>query len=86
MIEFALFLFGTVGFVITFMLGSIFRNIRDFIEKKSEFLGEMIYCPLCFGFWSGIVSGLIFGYNPILSGFTVGMLSWVAINNVRIDE
>lgn len=37
---------AAVSFTITWT--SIFRPVRDLIERKSEKLGELIHCPWCF--------------------------------------
>ena len=86
MVEFLLFLLGCSGFTITFMLGSIFQRVRDFIEKHSSFFGEMIYCPLCLGFWVGVAGSFIYNYNTFLSGFSISLVSWIVINTFVVDE
>jgi len=73
---------GAMGFNIIFVYSAILSPVRNFIENKSEFLGDMISCPMCFGFWSGVISGLIYGIRPELLGFTVSLLSWVLSNLV----
>ena len=40
--------------------GSIFENQRDWVMAKSRWFGELIHCPMCTGFWSGV---FLFGIN-----------------------
>ena len=43
--------------------GTIFENQRDWVMQKSNWLGTLIHCPMCTGFWVGV---FLFGIN----GFT----------------
>jgi len=71
-----------IGFNIVFVYSSILSPIRNFIESKSEFLGDLTSCPMCFGFWSGLAFGFYFGLNPFLLGFSTSFMSWVSSNIV----
>ena len=78
-----LFLIGNCGFTIVFIQGSIFEKLREFISFNS-FFKELFSCPMCFGFWVGVVSSFYFGYNPFLSGFSISLLSWIIYNFVEL--
>lgn len=84
MIEFLLFLFGSVGFTITFMLGEIFEKPRDIISNFSSFLEKLIYCPMCLGFWVGVISSFVFSYNIFFAGFTISLMSWAIFNIISL--
>lgn len=84
MIEFLLFLFGSAGFTITFMLGEIFEKPRNIISEFSEFLEKLIYCPMCLGFWTGFISSFVFSYNALYAGFTVALFSWAIFNIISL--
>ena len=60
-------------------MSSLFEPVRDFIESKSEFLGELVSCPMCLGFWVGLtISVLDFqNYNPIYAGAITSLFSWI---------
>jgi len=64
--------------------GSIFQGTREFIKRKSKFLGELISCTLCTSTWVGFflsfVTGGLSGYfyedlNPFLIIFLDGMFT-----------
>lgn len=44
-ILFAAICCGAISFTISFT--GIFEKLRDFLEKKNKFLGELIHCPWC---------------------------------------
>lgn len=47
------------------MYGSIFDKLREWVSKKSKFLNDLLGCPLCTGFWVGIIlTILIPSYAP----------------------
>lgn len=60
--------------------GSILQKFRDWLQKKNTFLYDLIKCPMCFGFWLGLICGGIYGpfewYNP-LNGFFYSATSWI---------
>ena len=72
--------FVLCAFGMTFIIvyGSIFNKIRP----KQGFLGELLNCPLCTGFWVGVFLWSIncltqlftFDYS-IVTGFLLGCLS-----------
>lgn len=61
--------FVLTGYGLTQLLvyGSIFERARKFIRSKSDFLGELVHCPMCTGFWVGV---LLFGLNPFTELFS----------------
>jgi len=61
--------FALTGYGLTQLIvyGSIFEKARAFIKTKSDFLGELVHCPMCTGFWVGV---LLFGLNPFTELFT----------------
>ena len=61
----SLMYFSLVCYGLTQILvyGSIFKNIRP----KDGFWGEMLHCPMCTGFWVGV---LVFLISPWTELFT----------------
>jgi len=60
----------------------IFSGVRNFLGSKSAFIGEMINCAQCCGFWVGVsLSLLINGFYPMLvsesEGFLASAFNWV---------
>lgn len=63
-----LFLFILIGFGITTIItkSSIFEPLRDRLDNGSDvlienFWGILIVCPMCVGFWIGVLESFIFG-------------------------
>jgi len=77
-------LFSMVGLTIIMSSGGIFEKTRSFISKKSSFFGDLISCPMCLGFWVGIISGLILGLNPVIFAGLVSVCSWITYNFVDL--
>jgi len=42
----------------------LFKPLRKFIKGKSIFLGTLIKCMMCTGFWVGLVVSLVIGFSP----------------------
>jgi len=61
-----------ISYVVT--QGDIFKKLREWTTLKSKnkiwwFINEIMNCPLCFGFWAGIVVYLLpeWVYYPFVS-------------------
>jgi hypothetical protein len=72
------FILCAYGMTFILIYGSIFNKIRPTKGK----LGELFHCPLCLGFWVGIVLWALNGYtelfsfdNSIATAFLCGCLS-----------
>jgi hypothetical protein len=77
-----MFLLSSVGFTIIVTKGTIFLPVRNKLKWK------LINCPLCFGFWSGIIfyflmnfgimpDTLKIGVDMVIHGFSAAISSWV---------
>lgn len=51
MLEYLIFILGVVGCTFIVTQSYIFYGIRNYVSKKSDKLGKLINCPMCFGFW-----------------------------------
>ena len=76
LISFILFLFGSVGITIILTKGDILEPLREGVSRLSEKLGYLVSCPMCSGFWIGLVSGYFSGYNAVFSAGIVSLASW----------
>lgn len=73
----SLLLFILIGFGITTIItkSSIFEPLRDRLDNGGDtlsenFFGMLIVCPMCVGFWIGVLQSVIFGsisYQAFLS-------------------
>ena len=60
MINFLIYVLGTIGMSHIIVDGSIFETPRNYIIKTfPNSLGKLISCYACTGFWCGIIAGLI---------------------------
>jgi len=66
--ELFLFIITSVGITNIVVNGGIFESFRDFVSGFSSFLGELVNCSTCAGFWIGIFLGFYFGVPIVISG------------------
>lgn len=72
-----IFLWVLIGYGITniVVFGKIFENFRSFFvdwgnsqdlpfRRGFKFIGDLISCPMCFGFWCGAFLSIII-YSPV---------------------
>jgi hypothetical protein len=83
-----LLIFILVGFGITTIItkSTIFEPLRNFLDTGGEYLrnnfwGLLIVCPLCVGFWIGVLESCIFGsitYNTFIGdNSSIGILNYL---------
>ena len=60
------FILASWGMTQILVYGTIFENQRDWIMEKSNWLGALIHCPMCTGFWVGV---FLFGINDFTELF-----------------
>ena len=72
------FILCSFGLTQILVYGSIFDSIRP----TNGMLGKLFHCPLCTGFWVGIILWVLNGYTALFSfdsnpvtGFLLGCLS-----------
>ena len=51
MIDFIVFLLASIGLTFIVTQFYIFKNVREYVKRKSNFFGKLIHCPACFGFY-----------------------------------
>lgn len=59
--------------------GSIFDQIRIYLQVKIPFISKLMTCIQCSGFWVGVLIGIIASYDIILNP----MDSVVTTNGIR---
>jgi len=60
------------GITLSVTRGRILEPLRQKAMKLNEKLGQLLHCPMCFGFWVGILLSLLWqsiSGNCILDGF-----------------
>tara|TARA_R110002074_G_C12435797_1_gene657242 strand:- start:244 stop:522 length:279 start_codon:yes stop_codon:yes gene_type:complete len=77
MLEWILVSFG-MTFAVTH--GKLFKEVREEAAKLSPKLGELLCCPMCLGFWTGMFLSLAWKSitgNLILDGFLSLSTCWL---------
>jgi len=68
---------GLTGITIIITSGAILDHFRAWVASRSAFLGKLIDCPMCSGFWVGLIYGLCTApYSAILFGGLISLSSW----------
>lgn len=64
MLDFIIFILSTIGLTFIVTQSYIFKPLREKITKINKYLGKLLHCTMCFGFWSGlIIKTLLLIYN-----------------------
>ncbi len=75
---------GSVGATLVVSTGRIFRPLREALARRpsTRWLGALLACSLCLGFWVGVASGWFVGVRSpvelVWCGGTVAVLSYAA--------
>lgn len=76
MIDFLLFLIGSVGMTHIIIDGSIFDKLRKLLKRLlPEYLHNLFECYMCCGFWCGIILGFCLLTNKPIAIFACGCTS-----------
>jgi len=74
---FCLVVFGAANIITISKIGA---RWRDYAQKLNDKLGELFRCPMCMGFWVGLLLGL-FWISPtgffLLDGVLGSAASWL---------
>lgn len=63
--QFISFLIAGIGLTMIVTQSLLFSEFRVWFAARSERAGEMIHCPMCFGFWAGTGLHLIYPTVPL---------------------
>lgn len=58
------FILGCYGVTTIIVQSKIFKPVRKLFESKLGFLGSMINCMICSGFWVSLSIGYVLGFSP----------------------
>lgn len=64
-----LYLLGCYGVTIIVVSSKIFKPFREFFNNKIKIIHELLNCPLCFGFWVGVITSILLNYSISFSLF-----------------
>jgi hypothetical protein len=48
---------ATIGLTFIITLSSLFKPLRDWTSRW--IIGKLFHCPMCFGFWAGLLNYLL---------------------------
>jgi hypothetical protein len=73
--ELLYFILACYGMTQILVYGTIFNNIRP----KQGLIGELFACPMCMGFWVGLINWFMFDvtFNFVAAGFISSATSYV---------
>lgn len=79
------YILGVVGGTLIITKSILFKSIREWVTKKSMFLGEGISCPMCVGFWMGIIVYLlnVYDLSIFIKGLSGSIVSYYVINKIK---
>jgi len=66
-----------IGITIIVTQSSIFEDARNAFSSIGDFFDELIHCPMCFGFWVGLILGFVYGKDVVMTGPISSILSWI---------
>jgi hypothetical protein len=68
MLDFIIFILSTIGLTFIVTQFYIFRWLRNFICKYNKFLGKLLHCTGCFGFWAAMLikTLMLIYYNNLI--------------------
>ena len=75
-VEFLIFSLGATGLTIILVASALLEPVRDFVTSKSTYLGELINCTMCSGFWVGLVASGFYDINPLWAAAITSLFSW----------
>ena len=75
-VEFLIFSLGSSGLTIILVASALLEPIRKFIENRSAYLGELINCTMCSGFWVGLIASGFYDINPLWAATITSLFSW----------
>jgi hypothetical protein len=81
LVDLLIFTFGCSGLTIIIVTSSILEPIRDFVSSKSSYIGKLINCTMCSGFWVGFVASLFSDINLLWGASISSLFSW-GISNI----
>ena len=68
---------GLTGLTVILTSGAILDSFRAWVARHSAFLGKLIDCPMCSGFWVGLLYGLWASPpSAILFAGLISLSSW----------
>lgn len=58
-VPFAVWVLSVYGLTLIVTESLIAKPLRELVRARSPFLGKLVHCPMCFGFWAGLGLALL---------------------------
>lgn len=71
-----LMIFGLAGLTVIITSGAIFEGVREILSSKSKSVEKLINCPMCTGFWVGLIYGFYIEISPVILAGVIAILAW----------
>ena len=75
-VDLIIFTFGCAGFTVILVSSYVLEPFRNFVSSRSEFLGKLINCTMCSGFWVGLIASMFSDINPLWAASISSLFSW----------
>tara|TARA_B100000700_G_C14771521_1_gene726969 strand:+ start:501 stop:809 length:309 start_codon:yes stop_codon:yes gene_type:complete len=76
LVEFLIFISSCAGITVLIVLSYVLDPAREFVSQRSAFLGKLLSCTMCTGFWVGVTCSAFFDINPVFAGAISSLFSW----------
>lgn len=75
--ELLMVVIASVGVTNIITSGGIFEGLREAVISESDFFGKLILCPMCLGFWVGLIISLFFPINLLVGAAASSLFSQI---------
>lgn len=86
LVELLMFLLTSAGLTAGIVGSSLLEPVRSAIFSRSNFLKELLSCPMCTGLWVGFFLSIYFGINFGVAGFMSSVFSWIVYSFVDMTN
>tara|TARA_B100001094_G_scaffold331004_1_gene397877 strand:- start:4641 stop:4955 length:315 start_codon:yes stop_codon:yes gene_type:complete len=86
LVELLVFLLTSAGLTVGVVGSSLLEPIRSAIFARSNFLKELLSCPMCTGLWVGGFLSVYFDVNFIVAGLMSSVFSWIVYSFVDMTN
>jgi|ETNvirenome_6_85_1030632.scaffolds.fasta_scaffold30427_4 hypothetical protein len=86
LVELLVFLLTSAGLTAGVVGSSLLEPIRSAIFARSNFLKELLSCPMCTGLWVGAFLSVYFDVNFIVAGLMSSVFSWIVYSFVDMTN
>lgn len=75
-------LFSFIGITLIITSSTIMSWFRDLFSKLGHYAEELINCPMCTGFWVGLIASYLRDLDFYLYAPATSFLSWLAFSYI----